>query len=148
MRRNLPEVVEFKEVDKHDVGLVGGKGANLGEMIQAKFPIPYGFIVTSQTYFEVIKENKLADDLKKYLDGLDYNNQDALHHASVNIKKLIDNVQIPKPILSQIIDYYQQLNQKEKQYFEHSKLQQVASHLKSAFSAPIVAVRSSATAED
>ena len=33
-------IVWFDDVDQHDVGLVGGKGANLGEMTQAGFPYP------------------------------------------------------------------------------------------------------------
>ena len=30
----------FKDVDKDDIPRVGGKGANLGEMTQAGFPVP------------------------------------------------------------------------------------------------------------
>jgi len=45
-------VVWFEEVTKDDVGTVGGKGANLGEMTRAHLPIPYGFVVTAQAYFD------------------------------------------------------------------------------------------------
>ena len=51
-------VVWFDEVDKEDGGLVGGKGANLGEMAKSGFPVPDGFIVTSHAYFQVLKENQ------------------------------------------------------------------------------------------
>lgn len=44
-------VLWFKEVGKEDVGLVGGKGANLGEMSHMKIPVPPGFIVTAKAYF-------------------------------------------------------------------------------------------------
>ena len=49
-------IVWFDEVGKEDVGLVGGKGANLGEMTNANIPVPYGFVVTSHAYFYFIKE--------------------------------------------------------------------------------------------
>ena len=47
-------IVWFNEVGKSDVGLVGGKGANLGEMTQANIPVPNGFIVTSAAYFDFL----------------------------------------------------------------------------------------------
>ena len=58
MSKNLPEVVEFKDVDKDDIKLVGGKGANLGEMTKSGFPIPFGFVVTSEAYFYFLKKPK------------------------------------------------------------------------------------------
>ena len=47
-------VAWFGEVDKNDVGLVGGKGANLGELTRAGIPVPSGFVVTSDVYFRFL----------------------------------------------------------------------------------------------
>ena len=44
----------FKDVTKEDIPLVGGKGANLGEMTRAGFPVPTGFIITSAAYFYLL----------------------------------------------------------------------------------------------
>lgn len=33
-----------------DVGVAGGKGANLGELTGAGFPVPPGFVVSAQAY--------------------------------------------------------------------------------------------------
>ena len=49
----------FSQIDKHDVAIVGGKGAKLGEMFQAGFSVPYGFVVTAQGFFCFIEENNL-----------------------------------------------------------------------------------------
>ena len=49
------DIVWFKEVSKSDIGLVGGKGANLGEMQRAKAPVPNGYIVTAQAYFDFFR---------------------------------------------------------------------------------------------
>jgi len=53
----------FDETDKKDLPLVGGKGANLGEMTKAGFPVPFGFCVTTEAYKEFIKHNNLSDFL-------------------------------------------------------------------------------------
>ncbi len=45
-------IVDLSEVGLSDVGLVGGKGANLGEMIAAGFPVPPGFVVTAEAYLD------------------------------------------------------------------------------------------------
>ena len=55
----------FREVGRDDVDMVGGKGANLGEMVQAKFPVPDGFVVTSETYFELVKRLSHVKNKKK-----------------------------------------------------------------------------------
>ena len=49
----------FDEIDKKDLPLVGGKGANLGEMTKAGFNVPYGFCVTTESYKEFIEQNNL-----------------------------------------------------------------------------------------
>ena len=68
MTKQLPILVNFNQVDKNDIGLVGGKGANLGEMIKAGFPVPPGFIVTSAAYYHVLKVNNLKPKIKEILD--------------------------------------------------------------------------------
>ncbi len=52
MEQSKKAVVWFKEVTRKDVPLVGGKGANLGEMTNAGIPVPPGFIVTADAYFD------------------------------------------------------------------------------------------------
>ena len=49
----------FSEIGKDDISLVGGKGANLGEMYNLGIPVPPGFIVSSSAYFHFIEVNNL-----------------------------------------------------------------------------------------
>ena len=51
-------IKKFQEVKKGDISIVGGKGANLGEMFNAGFPIPDGFCITGATFDEFMKRNK------------------------------------------------------------------------------------------
>ncbi len=103
---NKKLLVWFDEVDKNDIGLVGGKGANLGEMTRAKFPVPFGFVVTSNAYFEFIKENKLDRHIKHFLGIANFDNPNELHEVSKNIQRLILHAPIPTLIVEKIIDYY------------------------------------------
>ena len=143
-------IVWFEEVDKNDVGLVGGKGANLGEMTRAKFPIPYGFIITSAAYFDFIKKNNLEKEIKKALQGLNTNRPDELQLASKTVKKLIVSATLPAPLAKQIVSYYDNLPLKEKKYFSSHLgfFNHVGGKIRSLYNPVAVAVRSSATAED
>jgi len=117
----------FKEVDKEDIGTVGGKGANLGEMTKAGFPVPNGFVLTAQAYFQFLVESGLEDDLRRILQGLDVSNSIKLENASKEIEHLITHAKIPTEIATEVINAYLTLGNGK-----HT----------------LVAVRSSATAED
>lgn len=58
----------FEELRKDDVPLVGGKGANLGEMTNAGIPVPPGFCVTAEAYKYFVENVKVSkEDVKKIL---------------------------------------------------------------------------------
>lgn len=65
----MANILFFKEIDKTSRPLAGGKGANLGEMTQAGFPIPDGFCVTTQVYKDFVRLNNLADLLNSQSSG-------------------------------------------------------------------------------
>jgi len=128
MPNQKPVVVNFNQVGKDDISLVGGKGANLGEMIQNDFPIPDGFIVTSAAYFEIIELNSLKPKIKALIEQIDNHDINSLTRISQAIKKLIFSAYIPDSIAKEIINHYLKLGSGSNQ--------------------TLVAVRSSATAED
>ena len=59
-------IVDLSEVGLGDVALVGGKGANLGEMIAAGFPVPPGFVVTAEAYLDAMELAGLRDELAEF----------------------------------------------------------------------------------
>ena len=121
-------VLPFKKIDKNDIPLVGGKAANLGEMVQAGFPVPNGFCVTSYSYQLLIKENNLLETIKGILKVTDIHNSGQLQKASNKIMALIKKAKIPQELSTEIFKSYKTLTKDNKN--------------------PLVAVRSSATAED
>src|ERR1035437_5028514 len=125
----MPKFVAwFSEIHKNDVALVGGKGANLGEMTNAGFPVPNGFVVTSHAYYEFIKENKLDIKIKHLLSSAKFDNSTALDKLSKQVKKLVTDGKLSDELIKQIVTAYNKLG--------------------GALEYPLVAVRSSATAED
>ncbi len=143
-------IVWFEEVGKNDVGLVGGKGANLGEMVNASLPIPYGFIITAQAYFTFLEEAGIKNKILSLLSKLNYENTHELAQASKHIGEIIIASDLPKSLVKEIIRFYDSLEMKENAYYKNnaSFLRIGFSKIKSLYQAPLVAVRSSATAED
>jgi pyruvate,water dikinase len=122
-------VVWFKDVDRDDVSSVGGKGANLGEMTQAGFRVPPGFIVTVHAYTEFIDRSKLKEKISSILSTVDVNKTKSLEETAKKVQSLITRAQFPRDIALEIIRAYFKLG---------GTLTKHAA----------VAVRSSATAED
>lgn len=56
----VSRVVWFGELTKADVGVAGGKGANLGELVHAGLPVPEGFVVTAGSYMEALERPRLV----------------------------------------------------------------------------------------
>lgn len=102
-------LLPFKNISKEDVGLVGGKGANLGEMTQAGFPVPPGYVVSSQAYFEFLKGTGLASRIHALLGQLNVEDTKKLDEASRLIQKAIIKTQIPKEIETEIKKAYLEL---------------------------------------
>src|SRR3989344_6582693 len=106
-------VVWFNEVDKHDIAVVGGKGANLGDMTQAKLPVPPGFIVTATAYHYFLDRAGIQTRIKKLLENLDYNDSQKLQRVSKEIRKVIREAPVPRDIADDIIDHYFQLGEQK-----------------------------------
>jgi len=124
MQEALKVVVWFDEVTKEDVPLVGGKGANLGEMTNAQISVPPGFIVTSSAYFDFLQQTKLIDKIRQPLEYIDINDSKKLQEAAAQVRQLISQAAMPPEIAEEIKQAYRKMGR------------------------GLVAVRSSATAED
>jgi len=128
----------FQEISKEDVEIVGGKGANLGEMTNAGLPIPPGFVVTAQTYKEFIKKSGIRDKILDMLKGLDLEDTAKLQETAKAIQELIISSPIPGKIQLEIKESYMIVGAHER-----SEAADIVEG-KEEF----VACRSSATAED
>ena len=124
MGKGRKVIVWFNEVNKKNIALVGGKGANLGEMTKANIPVPPGFIVTADTYFDFLRQTKLTDKIRRLLADVDVNDSKQLQRTAAQVRQVISKAPMPPEIAREIEQAYTKMGR------------------------GLVAVRSSATAED
>jgi len=62
-------VGNLAEFGVRDRGLAGGKGANLGELVRAGFPVPPGFVVTTAAYRAVLGESGVGESLAALVEA-------------------------------------------------------------------------------
>ncbi|MGQ9781941.1 MAG: phosphoenolpyruvate synthase [Nitrososphaeria archaeon] len=130
MSRKDKFYIDFEELRREDVPLVGGKNSSLGEMVNAGIPVPPGFALTSAGYDYFIEASGVAPKIVESLSGLDTNDLDKLTQTSRKIRALIESCEFPKALEDGLMEHYKALGKKI------------------GISNPEVAVRSSATAED
>ena len=75
---DTPFVLPFSQIQATALPHVGGKGANLGEMAQAGFPIPPGFCVTTAAFRAFIASYPAMEALYDELERLPHNNVEAV----------------------------------------------------------------------
>ncbi|MCD6487830.1 MAG: phosphoenolpyruvate synthase [Desulfurococcales archaeon] len=123
-------ILWLEEVTKDDTVLVGGKNANLGEMIRAGIPVPPGFAVTAYAYKYFLEKTGLGEKIYSMLKDLDVNNTKLLQETAEKIRNMIKEQPMPLEIETAIREAYRELSRRLN------------------LENPRVAVRSSATAED
>lgn len=125
-------IIWFENLRKDDIPLVGGKNANLGELINAGIPVPPGFAITAYAYRRFIEETGIADKIYAVIREVvrDVNDPKQYEEASMKIRELIESTPIPEDIDKAVRSAYRELCKRL--------------GVNDAF----VAVRSSATAED
>ncbi|MED1741191.1 phosphoenolpyruvate synthase [Bacillus swezeyi] len=119
-------VLEFHEMEKTQLLLVGGKGLNLGELSKIQgIQVPEGFCVTTVGYQKAIEQNETFQALLDQLTMLKVEDRDQIGEISRKIRQLIMEAEIPSDVVKAVAHYLSQFGD------EHA-----------------YAVRSSATAED
>ena len=117
-------ILDFNEIKKEDVLIVGGKGANLGEMTSAKINVPSGFVITADAYRDFLKVNGIdiliENGIKKSVED-----ERKLLNEAEHFRGKIKSGKFPEQLENAIREKYFNLGNNTR-----------------------VAVRSSATAED
>ncbi|HEY4512348.1 MAG TPA: PEP/pyruvate-binding domain-containing protein [Candidatus Paceibacterota bacterium] len=114
----------FKDIGKNDAPEAGGKGASLGEMTNAKIPVPPGFVILSSGFEYFLAENDLVQEIHAIIEKVNHKEIESVERASEEIKELVMRGKMPKSLEKEIRECFTKLDAK------------------------FVAVRSSATAED
>ncbi|MED3689832.1 phosphoenolpyruvate synthase [Peribacillus butanolivorans] len=121
-----PYVLEFREIDKTQLLLAGGKGSNLGELSKIHgIQVPEGFCVTTEAYQKALEQNEAFYALLDQLTLLKVEDRGQIGEISRKIRQIIMEIEIPSDVVKAVAHYLSQFGD------EHA-----------------YAVRSSATAED
>ncbi len=134
----------FSELNKNSGPVAGGKGANLGEIYNAKIPVPPGFVVTAQAYDYFIEKAEIKKKISEILGKINYEDTKQLEESTKKIRELIENSKFPKEMEEEILESYEHLGASNLDLAEGSALD----ILNNASEPIFVAVRSSATTED
>ncbi|ENB9402148.1 phosphoenolpyruvate synthase [Bacillus sp. CD3-5] len=119
-------VLDFQEIEKGQLSLVGGKGLNLGELSNIQgIQVPEGFCVTTVGYEKAIEQNEELQTLLQQLTKLKLEDRAQIGEMSKEIREVIMAVQIPSDVVEAVAHYLSRFGNKH-----------------------AYAVRSSATAED
>ncbi len=129
----------FSELSKKDVGLVGWKGAGLGEMCAHKFPVPPGFVVTAKAYKYFIEKAGIRNDIKRILGDLNSENSKEIRKACDKISDLILGSKMPDDLRDEILEAYGVLDDND---IKGASLG-ASDILRTSHEKPFVAVRSS-----
>ncbi len=95
----------FETIRKGDIAIVGGKGANLGEMTGAGFPVPPGFCVTTEGYHAFI--TPFSAQIYTALEGLDPTDLDSIRAAGAKVRGLMAKHELPNALVSAITKSWQ-----------------------------------------
>ncbi|MDR0791652.1 MAG: phosphoenolpyruvate synthase [Methanomassiliicoccaceae archaeon] len=124
----MKRIATISELRVNDIPYVGGKGANLGELTSAGFPVPDAFVLTTVAYDHFMDKSKISDKVEKELASIRKDSDQSLTDASARVRGFFEQHEIPADLKKEILDAYSKLFPAGKKGF--------------------VAVRSSATAED
>ena len=119
-------VLNFQEIDKIKLSMVGGKGANLGELSKVQgILVPEGFCVTTEAYKRITGNNQELNSLLDELSQLKVEDREKVNEVSKKIRMVIEGISISRDIEEEIANFLAKFGEKDS-----------------------YAVRSSATAED
>lgn len=131
-------IKDFSQVGRGDLDEAGGKGANLGELARAGFPVPPGFVLTTAAYQDFVNANGIAGRILE-LGALPAGaSNDDYDTAARQVRSLFSESIMPEEIAGELRAAYDRLSQQTTAAGSDSPPATRAR----------VAVRSSATAED
>src|ERR1700733_8899187 len=96
-------VLGFQEIDRTLVAVVGGKGANLGELSRIQgIHVPAGFCVTTDAFRRIMTTVPRIDDQLDRLSRLDPGDRQAIRTLSAQIRRTLEGIAVPDDLAAEI----------------------------------------------
>ena len=96
-------IKSFKQLTKKSAFEAGGKGASLGEMTNAKIPVPPGFVVLASAFDRFCTETELDAEIEAALKKVNHKDINSVEKASEVIRGLIQKAKMPKDIAEEVM---------------------------------------------
>ena len=100
--------------------LAGTKAANLARLRHLGLPVPNGFVCTTRACKRFIAGGKLAADIRRILQEVEYSKKD-VHQAATQIKEMILHEPLPVEISKALTEAYRHLEMTECRDGNHPK---------------------------
>ena len=105
---STPLVLPFSAIRSKDLPLVGGKGANLGEMTHAGFPVPPGFCVTTAAFRRFMAAHGQANRLYALLDELTVSDVDEVRRVGELVRRELMDTPMPEEVSLAILETWRE----------------------------------------
>ncbi|OCQ93410.1 phosphoenolpyruvate synthase [Nostoc sp. MBR 210] len=106
-------VLCFQDIDKTKLKVVGGKGANLGELTKIQgILVPDGFCISTEAFKRIIEETSSINELLDQLSLLKVEDRDKISELSGEIRSFIEGITIPQDINEEIARLLSRLGEK------------------------------------
>src|SRR5437879_3363707 len=102
----MSSILSLSDPGSTDAGVVGGKGANLGRLVAAGFPVPPGFVITASAYREFMRTTGSGQSVLERLQDVDYTDPDGLEAVTVQIRGDIADAEPPRSLVEEIRSAY------------------------------------------
>ena len=107
-------VLGFRDIDKTKLLVVGGKGANLGELARIEgIHVPDGFCVSTEAFKRIIAETPSINELLDQLSRQKLDDREKLGELSSEIRRRIEAIAIPEDIHEEITHFLSRLGEKD-----------------------------------
>jgi len=105
-------VLGFQDIDKTKLMVVGGKGANLGELSKIEgIPVPDGFCISTVAFQRIIGERSSINQLLEQLSLLKVGDRDKIAKLSSEIRRVIEGIEIPEDMNEEISCFLSKLGE-------------------------------------
>src|SRR5438067_1221028 len=98
-----PYTLSFDEVDGTRLPEVGGKGANLGELTRAGFPVPPGFCVTTAAYRDFVRTSTELEGLLDALAEVSHEDLGTIGVLGGRIRAHLESLAMPEGIRAAVL---------------------------------------------
>src|SRR5437868_10760475 len=96
-------VLDFQEIDQTQVAIVGGKGAQLGELSRIEgIRVPAGFCVTTDAFRRIMAEAPSIDERLDRLSRLNPDDREPIRTLSAEIRRIIEGIALPQDLAAAI----------------------------------------------